>query len=83
MLGKLQKLVSDADDIRGGIVEAISSVELSGEIKNARVLTLFLSDTIIVGAWADDPTGCSPREPRMGGTDSRRSHRGEPPLPCR
>jgi hypothetical protein len=63
VLGKLEKLVTEANDVRGAIEEGVASIEQSGELKNAQVRTLFLSDTIMVGAWADDPTGTAPGNP--------------------
>jgi len=63
VLGKLERLVTEADDVRGAIEEGVASIEQSGELHNAQVRTLFLSDTIMVGAWADDPTGMAPGNP--------------------
>ncbi len=63
VLGKLGKLLSEAHEVQGGIEDGVSGLMTSGKLKNAEVRTLFLSDTIVVGFWADDPTGKDPGNP--------------------
>ena len=57
VLGKLESLVVQADDIGGFLPQATSALVAEGKLANVEHRTLFLSDTIVVGCWAEDPTG--------------------------
>jgi len=55
VLGKLEGLVRDSNDVQGAAESAMATLEAAGTVVRTEIKTLFLSDTIVVGCWADSP----------------------------